>query len=188
MNRLSMAAVIVAAMGQVASAGTYLGLGIGTAANASADNVMMDGDGRSGRLMLGYRFSRIAIEGSGTRYDLIVGNLIMVVVEKGREIALLKTLGASDRNVMLVFTIQGMLIGVVGTALGISTGLLACWFGKAYGIPLNPDVYYIDRMPVHVDPTSVIVTAAAGVLISMAATFYPALVAARVRPAAGMRH
>ena len=118
----------------------------------------------------------------------IVGNLIMVVVEKAREIALLKTLGASDRSVMLVFAIQGLLIGVVGTALGVSTGLLACWFGKEYGIPLNPDVYYIDRMPVHVDTTSVVITAAAGVVISMAATFYPALVAARVRPAAGMRH
>ena len=118
----------------------------------------------------------------------IVGNLIMVVVEKGREIALLKTLGASDTSVMKVFAIQGLLIGIVGTALGVSTGLLACWFGKKYGIPLNPDVYYIDRMPVHVDSTSVAITAAAGVLISMAATFYPALVAARVRPAAGMRH
>jgi lipoprotein-releasing system permease protein len=118
----------------------------------------------------------------------IVGNLIMVVVEKGREIALIKTLGASDVSVMQVFAIQGMLIGLIGTALGIGTGLLACWFGKAYGIPLNPDVYYIDRMPVHVEPTSVILTAAAGVLISMAATFYPALLAARVRPAAGMRH
>jgi lipoprotein-releasing system permease protein len=118
----------------------------------------------------------------------IVGNLIMVVVEKGREIALLKTLGASDTSVMQVFAIQGLLIGIIGTSLGVSTGLLACWFGKKYGIPLNPDVYYIDRMPVHVDSTSVVITAAAGVLISMAATFYPALVAARVRPAAGMRH
>jgi lipoprotein-releasing system permease protein len=118
----------------------------------------------------------------------IVGNLIMVVVEKGREIALIKTLGASDVSVMQVFAIQGLLIGLIGTALGIGTGLLACWFGKVYGIPLNPDVYYIDRMPVHVEPTSVILTAAAGVLISMAATFYPALLAARVRPAAGMRH
>ncbi len=118
----------------------------------------------------------------------IVGNLIMVVVEKGREIALLKTLGASDMSVMLVFSIQGLLIGVIGTALGLGTGLLACWFGKEYGIPLNPDVYYIDRMPVHVDPTSVLITGAAGILISMFATFYPALVAARVRPAAGMRH
>jgi lipoprotein-releasing system permease protein len=118
----------------------------------------------------------------------IVGNLIMVVVEKAREIALIKTLGASDISVMLVFAIQGLMIGVIGTMLGLGTGLLACWFGKEYGIPLNPDVYYIDRMPVHVDPTSVLVTGAAGVLISMLATFYPALVAARVRPAAGMRH
>jgi lipoprotein-releasing system permease protein len=118
----------------------------------------------------------------------IVGNLIMVVVEKAREIALIKTLGASDSSVMQVFAIQGLLIGLIGTALGIGTGLLACWFGKEFGIPLNPDVYYIDRMPVNVEPTSVILTAAAGVLISMAATFYPALLAARVRPAAGMRH
>ena len=118
----------------------------------------------------------------------IVGNLIMVVVEKAREIALLKTLGSSDRTIMQVFAIQGVLIGLIGTALGISTGLLACWAGKTFGIPLNPDVYYIDRMPVHVETTSVILTAAAGVLISMAATFYPAIVAARVRPAAGMRH
>ena len=118
----------------------------------------------------------------------IVGNLIMVVVEKAREIALIKTLGASDASVMQVFAIQGLLIGLIGTALGIGTGLAACWFGKEFGIPLNPDVYYIDRMPVNVESTSVILTAAAGVLISMAATFYPALLAARVRPAAGMRH
>lgn len=118
----------------------------------------------------------------------IVGNLIMVVVEKAREIALLKTLGAADANVMLVFAIQGLLIGVIGTGLGVGTGLLACWLGKDLGIPLNPDVYYIDKMPVNVESTSVFITAAAGVLISMAATFYPAVVAARVRPAAGMRH
>lgn len=118
----------------------------------------------------------------------IVGNLIMVVVEKGREIALLKTLGASDVSLMQVFAIQGLLIGLVGTGLGVGTGLLACFLGKTFGIPLNPDVYYIDKMPVHIDWTSVAITAAAGVLISMAATFYPALVAARVRPAAGMRH
>lgn len=74
MNRLAIAAVLVTAMGQAASAGTYVGLGLGTSANASSDNVMMDGNGRSGRLMLGYRFSRIAIEGSGTRYDLFVGS------------------------------------------------------------------------------------------------------------------
>jgi len=59
---------------------------------------------------------------------------------------------------------------------------------KALPIPLNPEVYYIDKMPVTIEPSSVVITAAAGVLISMLATFYPAVVAARVRPAAGMRH
>ncbi|MBA3459520.1 MAG: ABC transporter permease [Deltaproteobacteria bacterium] len=118
----------------------------------------------------------------------IVGNLIMVVVEKAREIALLKTLGASDVGVMQLFAIQGLMIGLIGTALGIATGLAACWAGKVYGLPLNPDVYYIDRLPIHVDPQSVAAAAAAGILISIAATLYPALLAARVRPAAGMRH
>lgn len=118
----------------------------------------------------------------------IVGNLIMVVVEKAREIALLKTLGASDPGVMQLFAIQGLMIGLIGTVLGIATGLVACWAGKRFGLPLNPDVYYIDRLPIHVDPQSVAAAAAAGVLISIAATLYPALLAARVRPAAGMRH
>jgi lipoprotein-releasing system permease protein len=118
----------------------------------------------------------------------IVGNLIMVVVEKAREIALLKTLGASDTNIMQVFAIQGLLIGLVGTVLGVSCGVAACELGKTFGIPLNPDVYYIDRMPVHIEWNSVVITAIAGVVISIAATFYPALMAARVRPAAGMRH
>ncbi len=117
----------------------------------------------------------------------IVGNLIMVVVEKAREIALLKTLGASDVGVMQLFAIQGLMIGGIGTLLGIATGLLACWLLR-FGFPLNADVYYIDRLPVHVDPTSIVAVASAGILISIAATLYPAVVAARVRPAAGMRH
>ncbi len=118
----------------------------------------------------------------------IVGNLIMVVVEKAREIALLKTLGASDVGVTQLFAIQGMMIGLIGTILGIATGLLGCWAGKQFGLPLNPDVYYIDKLPIHVDPQSVAAAAAAGILISIAATLYPAILAARVRPAAGMRH
>jgi lipoprotein-releasing system permease protein len=117
----------------------------------------------------------------------IVGNLIMVVVEKAREIALLKTLGASDAGVMQLFAIQGLMIGVIGTLLGVATGLLGCWVLSAYGFPLNENVYYIDRLPIHVDPPSVAAAAAAGILISIAATLYPAVVAARVRPAAGMR-
>ena len=118
----------------------------------------------------------------------IVGNLIMVVIEKAREIALLKTLGASDWGVMNLFAIQGLMIGMIGTALGVLTGLAGCWAGKRFGLPLNPDVYYIDRLPIHVEGSSVLAASAAGILISIAATLYPAMLAARVRPAAGMRH
>jgi lipoprotein-releasing system permease protein len=118
----------------------------------------------------------------------IVGNLIMVVVEKAREIALLKTLGASDVGVMQLFAVQGLLIGVIGTLVGVATGLGGCWFGKRYGLPLDPNVYYIDRLPIHVDSSSVLAASLAGVLVSLAATLYPAMLAARVRPAAGMRH
>jgi lipoprotein-releasing system permease protein len=89
---------------------------------------------------------------------------------------------------MAIFAIQGLMIGLFGTGLGVATGLAACTVGKTYGIPLNPDVYYIDKMPVNVETSSVVITACAGVLISILATFYPAIVAARVRPAAGMRH
>jgi lipoprotein-releasing system permease protein len=112
----------------------------------------------------------------------------MVVVEKAREIALLKTFGASDIGVMQLFAVQGMIIGLIGTTLGIITGLLGCLAMKEFGLPLNPDVYYIDRLPIHVDPQSVAAAALTGVLISIGATLYPALLAARVRPAKGMRH
>ena len=118
----------------------------------------------------------------------IVGNLIMVVVEKGREIALLKTLGAADLSVTQLFAIQGLMIGLIGTVLGVATGLVACYLGKRYGLPLDPNVYYIDRLPIHVDYESVLAAAAAGIGISIVATLYPAVMAARVRPAAGMRH
>src|SRR5262249_58446897 len=67
----------------------------------------------------------------------IVGNLIMVVIEKAREIALLKTLGASDFGIMLLFAIQGLMIGVIGTLLGVGTGLLGCWGLSEFGFPLN---------------------------------------------------
>jgi lipoprotein-releasing system permease protein len=117
----------------------------------------------------------------------ILGNLVMVVVEKGREIALLKTLGATDAGVMQLFAIQGLMIGLIGTAIGVATGLLLCWGLKVFGFPLNADVYYIDRLPVHVDAPSVAAAAAAGILISILSTLYPSVVAARVRPAAGMR-
>lgn len=118
----------------------------------------------------------------------IVGNLIMVVFEKGREIALLKTLGATDRGVMWLFVLRGLMIGLIGTVLGVGMGLTLCMVAKRFGIPLNPDVYYIDRLPIHIDASSVVVIAIAGVVISGLAALYPAVLAIRIRPANGLRH
>jgi lipoprotein-releasing system permease protein len=118
----------------------------------------------------------------------IVGNLVMVVIEKGKEIALLKTLGASDRSVVWIFLVQGLFIGTLGTLLGVRCGLLFCDFATVLGIPINSNVYYVDRLPIHVDAGAVQLVAAAGVLISAAATIYPAFVASRLRPSVGLRH
>lgn len=118
----------------------------------------------------------------------IVGNLIMVVFEKGREIALLKTLGATDWAVMRLFVLRGVMIGLIGTVLGVGMGLTACVVAKRLGIPLDPDVYYIDKLPIHIDGSSVVIISVAGVLISGLAALYPALLAIRIRPATGLRH
>ena len=89
---------------------------------------------------------------------------------------------------MQLFAIQGLMIGLIGTVLGVATGLIVCSVLSEYGFPLDQNVYYIDRLPVNVDLGSVVAVAAVGILISIGATLYPAVVAARVRPAAGMRH
>ena len=118
----------------------------------------------------------------------IIGNLIMVVVEKAKEIALLKTLGASDLGVMRVFIMQGFFIGVVGTLVGVAEGVALCFALQELGFPINPDVYYIKELPIHIEPFSVAAIAAAGFVISGVATVYPAWMAARLRPAIGLRH
>ncbi len=117
----------------------------------------------------------------------IVGNLIMVVIEKAKEIAILKTLGSSNGGVMKIFITQGFFIGLVGTGLGVGLGLGACYLGMVYGVPLNPDVYYIDKLPILIDPMSIATVGFAGVAISVVATIYPAFIAARMRPVKGLR-
>jgi lipoprotein-releasing system permease protein len=118
----------------------------------------------------------------------IIGNLIMVVVEKAKEIALLKTLGSSDGQIMQIFVVQGLLIGLVGAVVGVLHGLILSYLGGRFGLPLDPDVYYIDRLPIHIEGSSVVAVLAAGIVISVVATLYPAYMAARLRPVEGMRY
>jgi len=110
------------------------------------------------------------------------------VVEKAKEIAVLKTLGASDGGIMYLFVVQGFFIGVVGTVIGLVLGLGACWGNIRFGIPINPEVYYIDRLPMHVEYSSVVLVAAAGIVISVIATVYPAFTGARIEPVKGLRY
>ncbi len=117
----------------------------------------------------------------------VVAVLIMVVLDKKREIALLKALGATNQAVMRIFLYQGTLIGVVGTSLGLLLGYGCCRAIAAYPFPLDPKVYFISHLPVLIRPNEFLVTGAIAIFISSLATIVPALYAARMRPADGLR-
>jgi lipoprotein-releasing system permease protein len=115
----------------------------------------------------------------------IVGNLVMIVMEKAREIAVIKTLGATDRTVTDIFIGQGFVIGLIGMLSGVSLGLYHTMV-TLEGFPLDPNVYYIDQLPINLEPLSVLYVALASIVISSLATIYPASLAASQRPVEGL--
>jgi len=117
----------------------------------------------------------------------VVATLIMVVLDKKKEIALLKAIGASDDAILRVFIYQGAIIGLVGTATGLLLGLISCKLLNAYGFPLDPKVYFISKLPVNAPPTEFLITGAVAIVICLIATIFPALYAARLRPSDGLR-
>jgi lipoprotein-releasing system permease protein len=117
----------------------------------------------------------------------VIATLIMVVLDKKKEIALLKALGAKDGEILRVFLYQGGLIGAVGTAFGLLLGLACCKGLLVYGFPLDPKVYFISKLPVNVRPTEFIITGVVAVVICLTATLFPALYAAKLRPSEGLR-
>ncbi|MBI5867245.1 MAG: lipoprotein-releasing ABC transporter permease subunit [candidate division Zixibacteria bacterium] len=119
----------------------------------------------------------------------IVSTLIMVVIDKRREIAVLKTLGVPSRGIGAIFRWQGITIGTVGTGVGISLGLALCWVQKTFSlVSLPPEIYFIDFLPVIVDPRDVIIVAVLAVLISFVATIYPARRASKLYPVEILRY
>ena len=117
----------------------------------------------------------------------IVATLLLLVTEKGREIAVLKAMGATDGFITRVFLSVGGLIGVVGALLGTSAAVLSAMVMKHVGIPLDPEVYYIDRLPVLIAPADYILVFVTSVGICLLAATFPAVLAGRLRPVEGLR-
>jgi len=118
----------------------------------------------------------------------IVSSLTMIVLSKVREVAILKSMGASSTMVARIFLIGGTTVGLVGTGLGIGYGLLVCLLARLYGYPLDPKVYLIGQLPVQIRPEEIVGVAAATILISWLATLYPSLRASRMGAVEGLRY
>jgi lipoprotein-releasing system permease protein len=118
----------------------------------------------------------------------IVCTLLLMVTEKGKEIAILKAIGATDQSILHIFITEGVIIGAIGTVLGVVTGLVLCLSLSIYGVRLDPEVYYIDRLPVAVNPSDYLAVALAAVLICTISTLYPARAASVLRPVEGLRY
>jgi lipoprotein-releasing system permease protein len=118
----------------------------------------------------------------------VFGILILLVEEKVRDVAILKALGATARTIGTIFMIEGLLTGLLGASIGLGVGFVVCYAAGHFGIPMNPEVYYIDKLPVHIDPVEFVLVGVAGVLICLGSTVMPAVYASRVRPVDGLRH
>ncbi len=117
----------------------------------------------------------------------IVSTLTMIVTEKQREIAILKAMGATRKAIMRIFMLNGLIIGLAGTILGVPLGYAFLWFIQHYWT-FDPTVYYIAKIPVHVQALDVVLVSATAILISFAATVFPSLQASKMDPAAALRY
>ncbi len=127
----------------------------------------------------------------------IISTLVMVVKEKRADIAILRTLGASPRDMLSVFMTQGSIIGLLGTAIGVGLGLLAAanvtaiaaGLERLTGVTLvDPRVYFISALPSEIRAADVVLIAGVALVLGILATLYPAWRAARTLPAESLRH
>jgi lipoprotein-releasing system permease protein len=119
----------------------------------------------------------------------IAGSLVMMVMEKRKDIAIFKAMGATATSIGRIFVIKGLMIGLLGTAFGTAAGLVLCTLLERYSfIHLPADVYYITTLPVKLKTVDVILIAVSALLICFAATLYPARQASGIDPVEAIRH
>ena len=102
-------------------------------------------------------------------------------------VGVLQAMGAARRDVLRIFLIDGLLIGLLGALGGLGMGFVVCYGAKHIGIGMNPEVYYIDRVPVHIDPVEFLLVGVAATIVSVVSTAIPARLASRVRPVDAIR-
>jgi lipoprotein-releasing system permease protein len=117
----------------------------------------------------------------------IISTLTMIVTEKQKEIAILKAMGATSTSIRRIFMLNGLIIGLTGTTIGIPLGYAFLWLIQTFWT-FDPTVYYISRIPVHVLASDVLLVAGSAILISFAATVFPSRQAAKLEPVAALRY
>ncbi len=119
----------------------------------------------------------------------IVSTLVMVVVNRTREIGILKAMGLTRRDTLRAFVFQGLWIGVIGTTAGLVLGLAAAVLIERYGlIPIPPDIYFVDSLPVSISPRDILWICGVSLAICLLATIYPARQASGLEPVEAIRH
>ena len=119
----------------------------------------------------------------------IVASLVLLVMEKSRDIAILKTMGTSAASIRRIFMLEGLLIGVVGTAAGLVAGYTICYLADRYRwLKLDEQIYALSYVPFEPRALDGLWIAAAAILVSFLATLYPARSATKIAPAEVLRY
>ncbi len=119
----------------------------------------------------------------------IISTLIMVVIEKKKDIGILKSMGCTNASIMKIFMFEGFVVGAVGIILGSALGYLLCWIQKTFNlVSLPPEIYFISSLPVDMRPLDFILVASAAMVLTFLATVYPARRAAQLSPVDAIRY